>query len=133
MPVWFWSMQDADKKLIAGDEWVRYLGGDNPGFPVKSLQREFSELRTRVERMHRDTSSPDTRMSDDPMGANPAVVTASTHRCWVAWRLSLRVSVYSRLRYFDPERRRAGIPPNVAALVDSMSATEVAVTLVNLD
>ena len=36
MPVWFWSMKDADKKLIAGDDWVPYLGGDDPGFPVGS-------------------------------------------------------------------------------------------------
>ena len=29
-------MKDADKKLIAGDDWVPYLGGDDPGFPVGS-------------------------------------------------------------------------------------------------
>ena len=32
MPVWFWSMKDADKKLIAGDDWVPYLGGTIPAF-----------------------------------------------------------------------------------------------------
>ena len=111
MPVWFWSMKDADKKLIAGDDWVPYLGGDNPGFPVESLQREFSELRPRVERMHRDTSSPDTRMSDDPMGANPAVVTALTQQTVGGLDTAhYGFPLYSRLRYFDPERRRPGIP-----------------------
>ena len=134
MPVWFWSMRDADKKLIAGDDWVRYLDGDNPGFPVESLQRDFAEVRRRVERMHADTHSPDTRMSDDPNGSNPAVVTALTQQMLGGLETGhYGFPLYSRLRYFDPERRRPGIPPNVAALVDSMSATEVAVTLVNLD
>jgi hypothetical protein len=36
------------------------------------------------------------------------------------------------LRYFDPERRRAGIPQDVAALVDTATDDHVAVTLVNV-
>src|SRR5205807_2561730 len=38
----------------------------------------------------------------------------------------------ARLRYFDPERRRAGVPPDVAALVSEMTDTQTVVTLVNL-
>ena len=41
--------------------------------------------------------------------------------------------LFSRLRYFDPEKKRAGVPEDVAALVDSMAADSVTVTLVNLD
>ena len=40
-------------------------------------------------------------------------------------------TLFSRLRYFDPVQRRAGIPEDVAALVDKITADEVAVTLVN--
>jgi hypothetical protein len=36
-------------------------------------------------------------------------------------------------RYFDPERRRAGIPEDVAALVETIAADEVTLRLVNLD
>ncbi len=54
MPVWFWSMKDADKKLIAGDDWVPYLGGDHPGFPVESLQR-----------LRADSSVADARQRED--------------------------------------------------------------------
>ncbi|MGH1559154.1 hypothetical protein ACRAWD_18630 [Caulobacter segnis] len=36
-----------------------------------------------------------------------------------------------RLRWFDPERRRAGVPPDVAALVEKLSDDETVVTLVN--
>ena len=38
---------------------------------------------------------------------------------------------YARLRWFDPERRRAGIPPDVAALVEKLGEDETVVTLVN--
>jgi len=39
----------------------------------------------------------------------------------------------ARLRYFDPARRRAGLPESVAALVSEMTDTGTVVTLVNLD
>lgn len=134
LPVWYWSMAESDKELIATDEWVSYLGGENPDFPLESLQREFAELRSRVERMHRDTSSADARMSDDPNGSNPAMVTALTQQMIGGLETAhYGFPLCSRLRYFDPERRRPGIPPNVAALVDSMSDVDVSVTLVNLD
>ena len=38
----------------------------------------------------------------------------------------------ARLRYFDPDRKRAGIPEDVAALVSELSDTRAVVTLVNL-
>jgi len=38
----------------------------------------------------------------------------------------------ARLRYFDPERRRAGVPEDVAALVSELSDTRTVVTLINL-
>jgi hypothetical protein len=34
--------------------------------------------------------------------------------------------------HFDPQRRRAGVPPGVAALVSEMTDTKTVVTLVNL-
>ena len=72
-------------------------------------------------------------MSDDSMGANPEVATALTQQMVGGLETAhYGFPLYSRLRYFAPERQ-PGIPANVAALVDSMSATEVAVTLVNLD
>jgi hypothetical protein len=37
----------------------------------------------------------------------------------------------ARLRYFDPERRRAGIPEDVAALVSGIADRRTVVTLVN--
>ena len=38
----------------------------------------------------------------------------------------------ARLRYFDPERRRAGVPDDVAALVEKLTDKEAVVTFVNV-
>ena len=39
----------------------------------------------------------------------------------------------ARLRYFDPVRKRAGVPEGVAALVSALSDQRTVVTLVNVD
>jgi hypothetical protein len=39
--------------------------------------------------------------------------------------------LFARLRYFDPEQRRAGVPADVAALVSEMTDTRTVVTLLN--
>jgi hypothetical protein len=36
------------------------------------------------------------------------------------------------VRYFDPERSRPGLPPDVAALIDEVGAERVGIQLVNL-
>ena len=41
--------------------------------------------------------------------------------------------LHARLRYFDPAARRAGIPPDVAALVSELGDTRTVVTLINLN
>ena len=66
MPVWFWSMKDADKKLIAGDDWVPYLGGDDPGFPVGSGSSQSLTL------VNAKTNAPDKSVlvyPDPPLGS----------------------------------------------------------------
>ena len=40
--------------------------------------------------------------------------------------------LFCRLRYFDPVRRRAGLPQDVAALVDGWGPDSLTVTLVNV-
>ena len=42
------------------------------------------------------------------------------------------VPLHCRLRYFDADRRRAGVPEDVAALVHSLGDRETEVSLVNV-
>ena len=42
-------------------------------------------------------------------------------------------TLHSRFRYFDPVKRRAGVPEDVGALVEKLAADSASVTLVNLN
>jgi hypothetical protein len=134
MEVWYWSMQAGDLARVAGDPWVRYLQGQNPGYPETALHADLATMGARVERMRQDVSTADQRLADNMMDFNPAAVDAMI-------RLSLGGLppgrdgglLNARLRYFDPSRKRAGLPEDVAALVTRLADTGVDVTLVNLN
>src|SRR5919199_655448 len=109
------------------------IDGDDAGYPEAALQAELESLRGRVEETRRDRSTPDTRMADDPNHLNPAATEVLTE-LMLGGLPTGRVGfpLHSRLRYFDPARGRAGIPEDVAALVERLDAESVTVTLVNL-
>ena len=133
LEIYTWSMDRKDLKLVADDPWVRFLEGQNPNHPVEALQAAMDELRHKIELMHADTTTPDTRLSDDMNHINPATTEALTQLMLGGIPTGRSgCPLHCRLRYFDPARRRAGLPEDVAALVEKLSADEVTVTLVNL-
>ena len=81
-----------------------------------------------------DSSSPDTRKSDDMNFTNPAA-TDSLIQLMLGGLPTGRegAPLHCRLRYFDPENQRAGIPEDVSALVTSMDKENTSVTLINLN
>ena len=82
--------------------------------------------------MRNDPSTPDTRPSDGAQRYNPVAADTLVNLMLGANEPGTSGNVlHSRLRYFDPERRRAGLPEDVAALVEKMDAGSVVVTLVN--
>ena len=112
--------------------WRKYLAGQNPEYPEHSLRTDFTRIRSRVEAMRQDTTTPDTRLADDPMDFNPASVSSLIHLMLGGLHPAHQGSVlFCRLRYFDPMERRAGIPQDVAALVKSMTDHSVGLYLVN--
>src|SRR5262249_25548066 len=99
---------------------------------ARALRGDLSRIRRCVEGMRRDTTTPDTRLADDPMEYNPASVTALIQLMQGGLHIERRASVlHCRLRYFDPVARRAGVPEDVAALVEAMADDSVTVALVN--
>ena len=119
-------------QLARDDGWFRYLHGKNPEFPEQALRADLSRVRTRVAGMRQDPTTPDTRLSDDPMQFNPASVASLLHLMVGGLHPGHQGNVlHCRLRYFDPVARRAGIPEDVAALVSRLTNDEVVVTLVN--
>ena len=132
--IWYWSQRDADRERISGDPWVRYLSGDNAGYPEAELERGLAQVRDRMQRMAADETAPDTRLSDDMNSINPAVTEGLVRLMLGGVPVGRSChTLHCRLRYFDPAARRAGLPPQVASLVEEMSDDEVTVQLVNLD
>lgn len=131
--LYLWSMDRRYLERLAGDPWIAYLLGNNPGYPEEALRQGLSEVRRRVAGFRADDSTPDTRASDHAQRFNPVVTTPLVQLMNGANEPGGSGSlVHGRLRYFDPSRRRAGLPEDVAALVDSIEEATAGVTLVNL-
>lgn len=143
LEIWYLSMKEADRARAAAHPWLDWLNGKDPSYPAKALRGDLERVRARAQAQRDDTSTPDTRLADAALDINPASVTAliqlmegGIHIARPPWSKSSPSQGgalhYARLRYFDPERRRAGVPPDVAALVETLSDDETVVSLVNL-
>ena len=134
LELYYWSMDPADLARVPQNDWLDFLNGRQPDYPVQSLQHDLAQVRHRMTQVRQDTATPDTRLSDDMNHLNPAL-TGTLTQLMLGGLPTGRVGfpLHCRLRYFDPQQRRAGIPEDVAALVESMTADEVTVTLVNLN
>lgn len=127
------SMQPEDLALVADNPWMKYLSGQNPNYPEQALRADLARVGKQVQAIRTDTTTPDTRLADDPMVLNPASVESLVELVLGGLRPGRSGSaLFSRLRYFDPVARRAGLPEDVAALIDEMTADRVSVTLVNI-
>ena len=131
LEVWYWSMNRADLGRLEQDPWVRYLEGKNADYPVNALREGLAQVRIDMDKVAADTATPDTRLSDDMNHINPAKI-GVLNQLMLGGLPTGRVGspLYCRLRYFDPARQRAGIPQDVAALVEEMSGETVTVALV---
>ena len=135
LEVWYWSMRPDDRSRIGKDGWVEFLEGKNPGYPVAALKRDLEVIPQRVAAMRKDPLPPERRLADNAMAYNPVETTALIQLMWGGLVPGREGSAMSstRLRYFDPVRRRAGVPPDVGALVTELTDNRTVVTLVNLN
>jgi hypothetical protein len=133
--LYYWTFdRSALDFLPAKPRWIAYLDGEAPAYPVEALQRDLERVRERVEGLHADTRSADCTLSDDMNHLNPAVTDALIHLTLGGLPTGRTgYPLHCRLRYFDPARRRAGLPEDVAALVEHISEDAVTLSLVNLN
>jgi hypothetical protein len=132
--VWYWSMKAGDLERTGKDPWIAYLQGRNAEYPETALQNDLKTIRNRLAQLRRDATTAAQRLADNMMDYNPAAVDALI-------RLTLGGLppgrdgglLNARLRYFDPARKRAGLPEDVGALISEMTDTRTVVTLVNLN
>jgi hypothetical protein len=132
--LWYWSMRPDDRARLAPSGWLAFLEGRDPGYAERALRADFGTIRRAVAGFRADPTTPDTRLADDPMPYNPAAVGTLVQLVLGGIRPGRTGSIlHCRVRHFDPDRRRAGLPEDVAALVESMSGDETKLVLVNIN
>jgi hypothetical protein len=133
LEVWYWSMRAEDRARVGSNAWVEFLEGKDSRYPETALRRELESIPRKVAAIRADKTPAGKRLADNMLDMNPAATDALV-------RLMLGALVpgreggllNARLRYFDPVRRRAGVPQDVAALVTGLGDRETRVRLVNL-
>ena len=134
LDVFYWSMDRGDLKWLNADNgWLGFLEGNTADYPVEALQRDFGRVREQMEKVRNDPTTPDTRLSDNPNPLNPATIGSLVELMLGGMAPRHGCPLHCRLRYFDPENRRPGMPEGVGALVEKLEDTSTTVTLVNTD
>jgi hypothetical protein len=133
LEVWYWSMRPEDRARAGADGWLEFLDGKNPAYPVEALQRDLDSIPRKVAAIRADRTPPEKRLADNMLDLNPAAA-GSLVRLMLGALVPGREGglLNARVRYFDPVRRRAGVPEDVAALVSGLTGRQTVVTLVNL-
>ncbi len=131
--IYLWSMDRKDlERIPAKQGWIGFLEGGDPDYPVKALQADLGRVRRKMQQIRNDPTTPDTRLADYLLEMNPAATDALTNLTLGGYFANGRIwSLHSRFRYFDPTERRAGLPKDVAALVEKLGPDFATVTLVN--
>jgi hypothetical protein len=135
LDVYYWTMAERDRTRVQDDPWVRFLHGENPGYPVDVLRDDFETIRRKVaEGILAENLTLDTRLSDNPNPYNPATI-SNLIRLMLGGLPTGNAAfpLQARVRYFDAVRRRPGLPQDIAAMVERMTADETVIHLVNLN
>ena len=134
LEVWYWSQQPADRERVGRNEWLQYLEGQNQGYPEQAIERDLRAMQQRVSAMRKDTTPADKRLADNMLDYNPAATESLVQLMWGGLLPGREGGlVNARLRYFDPDRKRAGLPEDVAVLVSQLADAHTTVTLVNVN
>lgn len=122
-------------------QWFRYMRGQWPEYPEAILASNLETITRQVATFRENRNDPltmdhyrESMTIHMWQQLTPMIIEGLTQLT-----LGGPMHVYhgglqqARLRYFDAERRRPGLPPGVAALVHGLGDDSVSVTLVNTD
>jgi len=133
LEVWYWSQKLEDLARVGETGWVGFLQGHNPTYPEQALERDLKLIQQRLTTMRGDTTPSEKRLADNMLDYNPAATDSLVQLMWGALVPGREGGLLNaRLRYFDPDGKRAGVPEDVAALVSEISDTRAVVTLINV-
>ena len=118
LEVWYWSQKPRDLARIGsgpstslGAGWVSFLQGQNPAYPEQALERDLKMIPQRLNAIRSDATPPEKRLADNMLNYNPAATESLVQLMWGALLPGREGGLLNaRLRYFDPDRKRAGVP-----------------------
>jgi hypothetical protein len=122
-------------KEDAGHEepWLCFLQGQNPAYPETILSQSYGQVCRRLEQIRRDDADLTQVHIHHWQQLNPVLTEALIQLTLGAPQLLYNGGLLmASLRYFDPARRRPGLPEDVAALVETVESSRTVVRLVNL-
>ncbi|MEQ9437669.1 MAG: hypothetical protein RIG62_01430 [Cyclobacteriaceae bacterium] len=131
---WAEEMSMGDRSMGKSEHArLMYYAGKNADWPLEALKADYREVMNRMHFMQHDPRDIYEIQKDDLYPNNPVITKAL-----VQTTMGTPQSIYfggllrARLRYFDADRQRPGLPEDVAALVEGLEAERTEVHLVNL-
>jgi hypothetical protein len=113
--------------------WLSYLKGEYPSYPEEILEYNIGQVYNRLHYMQHDKQDPSTYGDWYLQARNPITAEGLTQLT-----MGAPLPVYNGgllitpVRYYDAERKRPGLPQDVAALVPHVEESGLVVQLVNL-
>jgi len=124
-----------DKEEAGHEEpWYAYLAGDNPGYPEAILAAAHVQARRRIALLKAGAGHdlPEAEIHFW-QNVNPVVTEALVQLTWGGPQVIYNGGLQqARVRYYDADRRRPGLPADVAALVSAIDPAATTLTLMNL-
>ena len=130
------SIQSLYTKHNGGNDapWIAYLQGDYPNYPVEILRHNHAQVYQCLDFMRQDQQDPSTYGDWYLQVRNPISIEGLLQLTMGAPLFMYNGGLLqARLRYFDAQRRRPGLPADVAALVEKLTDESAVLHLVNLN
>jgi len=110
---------------------LNFLDGKNPDWPNEIMDATYRQVQRNIERLSGESFEHEWR-SQTMQVQNP-ILTAGLCQMTMGAPFSCFNGglVCARVRYFDPEQKRPGLPPDVAALVEKLEGERTVLQLVN--
>ncbi len=106
--------------------WFCFLDGRNPDYPTRILDAQYAEVLRRMDLIRSDHADPETYDVHHWQNHNPVHTEGLLQLAHGGPQIVYHGGLlHVALRYFDADRRRPGLPEDVAALVTSVDAEGV--------
>jgi hypothetical protein len=136
--IYLWSLRPEDRERLPRPEeaqmvhhpdlrWLEFLDGENPDYPLVALQDGMEQVRQTAQRLRASGS-----LTANPV-ATSALINLTLGAADPGGSTHGPLPLHAQVRHFDPKESRAGLPKDVAALVERIEPGSVTLTLVNVD